>query len=401
MSSFLEKFDEKTDGIESEESVLEEDTSYLEKQKKKKKKTILISVILILIILLYFLLSSLITVPNFVNGLSSVATKWGTNHKITIKIEETYDNKVEEGFVISQSISSGKKIRKNQTLTIVVSKGFDPNEKIKVPDLKAMTAEEIKEWKEKEDLSNVTIQEEYSNTVSKGEVISYEFDSVTVNENNFTRNDSLMIIVSKGIESISMEDFTNKTKEDIQKWCLEKGIKYEFKEVFHDTITSGQMVSQSIQSGETIEKNSVVTFEISKGVGIKIPNYFSYSSEEASSINPSIKVQIKQAYHMSVSYGKLISQSLPAGVMKSESDAEITLIYSLGIPYFASLKGTNESELAKIFYEYNQKGVQFTYHITYVNSSEEKGTIISSSKSNEFVSMKEHIEIQVSNGIEA
>ena len=101
---------------------------------------------------------------------------------------------------------------------------------------------------------------------------------------------------------------------------------------------------------------------------------------------------------MNVSYGKLISQSIKSGTMVKADDNEVTLTYSLGIPYFASLNGTSESELAKIFYEYNQKGVNFTYTIKYVDSEEEKGKIVWSSKSNEFVSMKEYIEIHVSNG---
>ena len=78
---------------------------------------------------------------------------------------------------------------------------------------------------------------------------------------------------------------------------------------------------------------------------------------------------------MDVSYGKLISQSVKAGTTKKETDNEVTLKYSLGQPYFASLNGTSESEIAKTFYEYNQKGANFTYTIKYVDSSEEKETI--------------------------
>ena len=103
-------------------------------------------------------------------------------------------------------------------------------------------------------------------------------------------------------------------------------------------------------------------------------------------------------YSMDASYGKLISQSVKAGTTKKETDNEVTLKYSLGQPYFASLNGTLESEIAKTFYEYNQKGANFTYTIKYVDSSEEKGTIVWTSKSNEFVSLKEEFEIHVSNG---
>ena len=49
-------------------------------------------------------------------------------------------------------------------------------------------------------------------------------------------------------------------------------------------------------------------------------------------------------------------------------------------------------------YKYNQKGVNFTYTIKYVDSSEEKGKIVWTSKCNEFVTLKEEIEIHVSNG---
>ena len=102
---------------------------------------------------------------------------------------------------------------------------------------------------------------------------------------------------------------------------------------------------------------------------------------------------------MDITYGNLISQSVKAGTRKMETDNKVELVYSLGKPYFDSLEGKKESELAKIFYDYNQKGVQFAYTIKYINSDEEKGTIISSSKSNEFVTMTETIEVRVSNGI--
>ena len=101
---------------------------------------------------------------------------------------------------------------------------------------------------------------------------------------------------------------------------------------------------------------------------------------------------------MNVSYGKLISQSVKAGTTKKETDNEVTLTYSLGKPYFSNMNGISESEIAKTFYEYNQKGVNFTYTIKYVDSSEEKGKIVWTSKCNEFVTLKEEIEIHVSNG---
>lgn len=402
MSSFLEKFNEETidetKGIVAHENEIEEDTSYLDKQKKKKIITIISSVIVIIVIIIIIILSRLVKVPEFENRLSTIATKWGNNNNIEVKEEQKYDSKITEGIVISQSIKSGTRIFKGNQITIIVSKGKDPNEKIKVLDFKTVTASEIKIWKEENELSNVTIKEEYSDTVEALKVISYEFDNIATNENNFTRSDKLTIVISKGKQTLTMEDFSSKTKADVTKWCSKNKFNCKITEKFDKDVTLGNVISQSISKGTKLEENTQIIFVISLGEGITIPNYYNVSSDNAVTLNDKVKVIIRNVYSMNVSYGKLISQSIKPGTMVKVDDNEVTLTYSLGIPYFASLNGTSESELAKIFYEYNQKGVNFTYTIKYVDSEEEKGKIVWSSKSNEFVSMKEHIEIHVSNG---
>ena len=150
---------------------------------------------------------------------------------------------------------------------------------------------------------------------------------------------------------------------------------------------------------ETISKDQILSFEVSAGKGIIVPNYSNVTSENASSINTKFDIKLKYVYNMVTSYGKLISQSVKPGIKKLETDNKIELVYSLGKPYFSNLVGTSVSEVAKIFYDYNQKGVNFTYEIVYVNSDKEKGSIIETSKSNEFVTTNENIIIKVSNGV--
>lgn len=338
MSSFLEKFNEEikdeSNGIVTETNELEEDKTYLKKKKKQKIITIIVSIVIVITISLLVIFSQIVEVPNFVNGLNTIATKWGKNNDIEIIEEEQYDTKITERIVISQSIKDGTKIFKKSSIKIIVSKGKDPNEKILVPEKDSATASDIKAWKEENDLSNVTIKEEHSSEIETGKIIKYEFENIATNETNFTRSDKLTIIVSKGEKVLNMEDFTSKTQTEAEKWCQENNVNYEVKEKFSDTIENG----------------------------------------------------------------KLISQSVKAGTTKKETDNEVTLTYSLGKPYFSNMNGISESEIAKTFYEYNQKGVNFTYTIKYVDSSEEKGKIVWTSKCNEFVTLKEEIEIHVSNG---
>lgn len=402
MSSFLEKFNEEikdeSNGIVTETNELEEDKTYLKKKKKQKIITIIVSIVIVITISLLVIFSQIVEVPNFVNGLNTIATKWGKNNDVEIIEEEQYDTKITERIVISQSIKDGTIIFKKSSIKIIVSKGKDPNEKISVPEKDSATASDIKAWKEENDLSNVTIKEEYSTEIETGKIIKYEFENIATNETNFTRSDKLTIIVSKGAKVLNMEDFTSKTQTEAEKWCQENNVNYEVKEKFSDTIENGKIISQSVENGQELTDDTTIVFEVSIGAGIKIPNYSKVSSDEAQELSDKVKLKIKNVYNMNVSYGKLISQSVKAGTTKKETDNEVTLTYSLGKPYFSNMNGISESEIAKTFYEYNQKGVNFTYTIKYVDSSEEKGKIVWTSKCNEFVTLKEEIEIHVSNG---
>ena len=402
MSSFLEKFNEEikdeSNGIVTETNELEEDKTYLKKKKKQKIITIIVSIVIVITISLLVIFSQIVEVPNFVNGLNTIATKWGKNNDIEIIEEEQYDTKITERIVISQSIKDGSRIFKKSSIKIIVSKGKDPNEKISVPEKDSATASDSKAWKEVNDLSNVTIKEEHSSEIETGKIIKYEFENIATNETNFTRSDKLTIIVSKGEKVLNMEDFTSKTQTEAEKWCQENNVIYEVKEKFSDTIENGKIISQSVENGQEITDDTTIVFEVSIGAGIKIPNYSKVSSDEAQELSDKVKLKIKNVYNMNVSYGKLISQSVKAGTTKKETDNEVTLTYSLGKPYFSNMNGISESEIAKTFYEYNQKGVNFTYTIKYVDSSEEKGKIVWTSKCNEFVTLKEEIEIHVSNG---
>lgn len=402
MSSFLEKFNEEikdeSNGIVTETNELEEDKTYLKKKKKQKIITIIVSIVIAITISLLVIFSQIVEVPNFVNGLNTIATKWGKNNDIEIIEEEQYDTKITKRIVISQSIKDGSRIFKKSSIKIIVSKGKDPNEKISVPEKDSATASDIKTWKEENDLSNVTIKEEYSSEIETGKIIKYEFENIATNETNFTRSDKLTIIVSKGEKVLNMEDFTSKTQTEAEKWCQENNVIYEVKEKFSDTIENGKIISQSVENGQELTDDTTIVFEVSIGAGIKIPNYSKVSSDEAQELSDKVKLKIKNVYNMNVSYGKLISQSVKAGTTKKETDNEVTLTYSLGKPYFSNMNGISESEIAKTFYEYNQKGVNFTYTIKYVDSSEEKGKIVWTSKCNEFVTLKEEIEIHVSNG---
>jgi hypothetical protein len=74
--------------------------------------------------------------------------------------------------------------------------------------------------------------------------------------------------------------------------------------------------------------------------------------------------------------------------------------YSIGKPYLENLAGSSEKDLPSYFSDFVQKGANISYKVTYVDSAVAKGTIISTSKYSQFLSMSEKISIIVSNGSE-
>ena len=67
---------------------------------------------------------------------------WAKSKKIVLNKTETYNDKVESGYVISQSIGSGKTMKEGETLTVVVSKG----KAIYMPNMVGWTKKQVDAW---------------------------------------------------------------------------------------------------------------------------------------------------------------------------------------------------------------------------------------------------------------
>ena len=234
--------------------------------------------------------------------------------------------------IISQNKKEGSKIKKDSTLIFEVSKGADPDEKIDFPDIKSMTLDEINDWISKNKLSKVKVNTVYSDTVEKDQVIS--FDLKSVNENNFTRGTNLTISVSKGPQpagEVTVDDFVKKEVSSAETWAKSKKVELEIVEVYHDTIATGLVVSQSIESGKTMKQGDTLTLTVSKGKAVKVPQLVGYTKDqlEAWAANKENAVSIvKKEVYSDAPAGSVISQSIKAGSqVDSGTVLELSLIH--------------------------------------------------------------------------
>jgi serine/threonine-protein kinase len=356
----------------------------------------------IAVALIIFLMVSMlnrVTVKNFVGTPINDAKTWGITNRITIETETIFSLEYDNNMIASQSKEANSKIRKGSVLVFQVSQGADPDERIELPDFNTMSTAQVNEWKSQNKANSVNIMQENSDIIETGRFIRKEFSNAAVTESNYTRKDGLLIYMSKGPfeENITVPDFAEKSKEEADSWAKQNKIQATYTESSSDKIPKGFIISQDIEAGTKIAQSTIITFLVSSGKVVTVPNFNSLTKEEAAAVTD-MAVTVKTQYNTSVAFGRLISQSIPAGRKISEENPKITVIYSEGKPFIDNLLEMSEKELQSYFYEFTSKGAKITYSVSYVDSAQPKGQIVWASMYSQFVAMNAHVQIHVSKG---
>jgi len=359
-------------------------------------------IISILIIFLGIRLSNQVPVKDFVGTRIEEAKTWALKNKVELDIKEEYSLEKNEGLIISQNVDANKKVQKKSILNLVVSKGPDPEEKITLPDFKTMTYAQIRTWIEENKATGVTTTLEYNNEVEKNKFIRMEFKDQAISEENFKRKDRLTIYISRGSETaeknITIPDFKGKSKSEAENWGATNDITIVYEEAGSETIVEGAIISQNIATGQKLAKKDSITLTISLGKGALVPNFWNLSKEEATTAGGmELVVTVKTKYSETVPYGELIYQDVSPGRILYR-DKTVEVCYSEGRPFIDSLIGKSEKDLPQYFYSFSSKGANVTYETEYVDSYEEKGTVVEADKGNEFIPLTTHVKIKVSKG---
>lgn len=332
----------------------------------KQGGAILLGFFLLCVFIYLVFLRPTIEVPDFVGKNISEVTTWVTQNQITktgIATTQEYNFEYDKDVVVSQSIEPGKFVKKDVKLNLVVSNGADPNELISFPDIKEMTYSELQNWISTNKLQQTKISTEYSTTVEKDHVIS--FDLKNVSQDEFKRNSSLTIKVSKGVApagQVTVEDFVNKTYDELVTWAKNKKVTVEKVESFSDTVAQDKIISQSVKAGETMETTATLTVTVSKGKAVKVPNFVGYDATmlEAWLAQPDHKVSIiKKTVYNEAPEGNVIAQNVAPGTqLEQGSSIELTVSLYLPILQTNSKKWVNANYMELIAWvdEVNSKG---------------------------------------------
>ena len=242
-----------------------------------------------------------------------------------LKIDITsraYDEQIPEDHVISSSPAGGAQVDSGSTLSIVVSKG---PERFVVPTLAGLSLTEATNALSELSLKISTLAEEYDSAIPLGYIIS----STPAAGQKVKRATTIKVVVSKGVEQMSISSYVNKSGDQALSELTDAGAKVISKNVYSNTIPAGMVVSQNPDGPTNIEKGAKVTITISQGPAlIKVPNLAKMTSalatktlEDAGFNN--YKINILKAKGP----GKVVGQTPKAGSLVKPGTLIVVDIY--------------------------------------------------------------------------
>ena len=217
-------------------------------------------------ITLFAISNNNVKVKNFIGQSKKYVDVWKSDNKINdeqIKYEYTYSEETEENVVMKQSLSEGEVLSDDDSLTITLSQGADPDKEFALADFTDKTEQEIKDWFTNNKFTNVVYEYEMNDELPESTFISMD----PVAGTTVKRSDKVTIKVTPSLESlqITTPDLSNYSLENIQAWAEENSITVNVEEVYDDSIEKGKVISVSVENGAVIKKGDTITVTISRG----------------------------------------------------------------------------------------------------------------------------------------
>jgi serine/threonine-protein kinase len=203
-----------------------------------------------------------------------------------------------------------------------------PGSKVVVPSLAGLTVKEAKSTLEDLGLNLDIAQEQFSEDIPDGKIIT----SDPAGGGRVSPNGTVGVIISKGQERYSVPTVQGLKLEVAEQLLKEnKLVLGEVKEEFSNEFPQGFIMRSTPAAGERIKRNSQVTLFVSKGIEqIALSNYKGKSGEQALNelTEAGFDVKTKYVFSEDLPVGAVISQTPGAG--EADKGSTITLLVSKG-----------------------------------------------------------------------
>lgn len=225
-----------------------------------------------------------------------------------IKYEFVYDfsDSIKKDNVISQNVEPGTMISLTGENVVTVKVTISKGPKIIVPDLKAMSVEEVTSWIIKNKLK-VEFKDAYDENIAENKIISASHNKGDA----VSEGTVITITISNG--KLRMPSF--KSLSEFREWATKYNINYDEQHEFSDSVAIGDVIRYSYKKGDTIKNNDTIIVTISDGKKISVPSVIGLTKSAAGTKLKSagLNYNFVYRYNSNVEKGKVSNQSISAG----------------------------------------------------------------------------------------
>ena len=181
---------------------------------------------------------------------------WANNNNVNdlIEITHEYDEVIEKGNIIYQSIKAGEEI--NEKILIIVSDGPDISNMIEIPVSSFNNLDSFDAWARQNNLTNIKYEYKIDQEKEDGTIISIE--------PNLVRTSDLVTVTSIQNGTIDVPDFSFMSDEEIEKWSKDNDVKVTFKAETSE-LSKGSFIKQSVAAGKKVSIGYSIVITVSGG----------------------------------------------------------------------------------------------------------------------------------------
>ena len=210
--------------------------------------------------------AEVVIVPDLSNKTETQAKAALNKLRLGVSIQKGSSDDVPEGQVYDQSPAAGVKTDVHTQVTIYISTG---KETFKLDNVTGMDYDQAQSQLENDGLK-VSLEFEYSDSVDKNEVIRTSPEAGS----QVAEGDTVTIVASKGKETkyVTVPYVIGYDLDTAISMIKDAGLTYDGKSSdYSDSVSKGEVMNQSIGSGQSVEEGTSITLTVS--LGSKVSSY--------------------------------------------------------------------------------------------------------------------------------
>ncbi|MEU5490760.1 MULTISPECIES: Stk1 family PASTA domain-containing Ser/Thr kinase [Streptomyces] len=258
-------------------------------------------------------------VPALLGKTQSAAEERLADEGLDLKgVERAYSDTVRRGTVISSDPGSGERIRGNDAVKLVISRG---PETVKVPDVEGLALADARRELKKWGLAPGMATREFSEEIDRGKVIRTDPRAGTERHTD----SAVALVVSKG-SPVDVPDVTGLSVDDATAALDEAGLKAEvLPERVDSAEAQGEIARQTPGSGAEAAEGDTVELTVSKGPRmLQVPDVTGKDVDEARSTleDAGFEVKVDRPF---LSFSDTVGSQSVEGGEKAAEGSTITI----------------------------------------------------------------------------